>query len=317
MPTFFIKHTTNYTYSNTVIDGATLTRLHPVNDSKQQVVSHTLSITNNPRIETFQDYYHNIVGSFMITEPHTKLSIISEIEVETMGIQYPNDTEPIEKQWDALFALKYHTDYIDYLKYKIFDGTPDILDIIKTKDLSTLSPYKLVLEFSEYIYKNFKYMPGITNVDSKLDLVWKLKAGVCQDFTHILLQMIRMVGIPAKYVSGYICPSGSNTRGEGATHAWIEAYIPFYGWLGFDPTNNVIANEYHVKLATGRAYSDCAPIKGVFKGNVESELHVKVEVKTNKNDLTPSFPDQKMALEDAYNSYKRNLELTQQYQQQQ
>lgn len=318
MPKFFIKHITEYSYSKEVIDGSTLIRLHPINNDYQKVISHTISVTNNHFIETFVDFFNNRAGTFMITEPHNKLNINSDIEIETISKIFPEDSEDVSKQWDKLKSIKHNTEFIDFLKYKTFDGTPDIYELIKTKDFNVLSPYKIVLEFCEFIYKNFKYIQGVTHVDSKLDHAWQLKAGVCQDFTNILLQMVRMLGIPAKYVSGYIiCPSDSNTRGDGATHAWIEAYIPFYGWLGIDPTNNAIANEYHVKLATGRDYNDCAPVKGVFKGNVESKMQVIVEVKTHKLNEPISFPENPASTTEINNSYKRNLEFVQQHQQQQ
>ena len=92
----------------------------------------------------------------------------------------------------------------------------------------------------------------------------EIKAGVCQDFAHILLVMLRLLNIPARYVSGYVCPHDHNLRGEGATHAWVEAYIPFYGWLGLDPTNNCIVNDFHVRLAIGRSFSDCSPVRGTL-----------------------------------------------------
>ncbi|MGA1227394.1 MAG: transglutaminase family protein [Tamlana sp.] len=316
MPKFYIKHLTKYTYSDFVIDGANLIRLHPINDDCQQVISHTLSVTNNPFVETFFDCFNNRVGSFMVIEPHNYLSISSEIEVETVAQPFPDDMVDISTQWHELKSLKTNPGFIDFLKYKTFDGTPEILEMIQSKDLSIISPYRIALEFCEYIFKNFNYIQGITNVDSKLDLVWKLKAGVCQDFTNILLQMLRMLGIPARYVSGYICPIDSNTRGEGATHAWIEAYMPFYGWLGLDPTNNIIANAYHVKLATGRDYKDCAPVKGVYKGNAKEDLFVKVKVSTAKtNTKNLVFPVNKN--DKASNSYRQNLEMVQQIQQQQ
>lgn len=172
-------------------------------------------------------------------------------------------------------------------------------------------------ELCDYVFKNFKYIQGVTNVGSSLDDVWKLKAGVCQDFTNILLQMIRMTGIPARYVSGYICTTGDITRGEGATHTWIEAYIPFYGWLGLDPTNNIIANENHVRLAVGRNYNDCAPVKGVFKGNVDEDLFVKVEVNTKKDHTESAVPLNTFIGSETNNSYQQNLERIQQQQQQQ
>jgi transglutaminase-like putative cysteine protease len=108
--------------------------------------------------------------------------------------------------------------------------------------------------------------------------VWKLKSGVCQDFAHILLIMLRLVGIPARYVSGYICPNKNGMRGEGATHAWVEAYIPSYGWLGLDPTNNCLVNETHVRLAVGKNFSDCSPVKGTYRGTSNHTMEVSVAV---------------------------------------
>jgi len=315
MATFFIKHITKYTYSNAVIDGATLTRLHPINDDYQKVTSHLISVTNNPFIETFTDFFGNRVGTFMVTEPHHELNIISEIEVKTSNKLFPEDTIEVNKQWEELKASKNKIEYIDFLKQKPFSGSQDINNLIAEKKLTEKTPYKALLELCEYIHTNFKYIQGITDVNTPLDDVWKLKAGVCQDFTNVLLEMLRMLDIPARYVSGYICPNDDITRGEGATHAWIEAYIPFYGWLGVDPTNNTIANENHVRLAVGRNYNDCSPVKGVFKGEDEAQMQVTVEVRTSKNLKTPSTELSSTTV--TTNSYKRNLEHLQQIQQQQ
>ena len=316
MATFYIKHITKYSYSNAVIDGATLTRLHPINDDYQKVVSHLISVTNNPFIETFIDFFNNRVGTFMVTEPHKELSIISELEVKTTDKIFPDDSVDNVSQWKELNNIKNTIDFIDFTKHKSFSGSQDIKDIILNKNLKTKSPYKAVLELCEYVNTNFKYKSGITNVDTPLEEAWKLKAGVCQDFTNVLLQMVKILGVPARYVSGYICPNEEITRGEGATHAWVEAYIPFYGWLGIDPTNNAIANENHVRIAVGRNYDDCSPVKGVFKGNVEAELQVKVEVKTSKNKISQEMQLNTLVSE-ASNSYQRNLEIVQQQGQQQ
>lgn len=316
MATFFIKHITKYSYSGPVIDGATLTRLHPINDDYQKVTSHLISITNNPFIETFIDFYNNRVGTFMVTEPHDELSIISDIEVITSERLFPDDSVDAEAQWSELKTIKNNPDFIDFTKHKPFSGIEDISNFIQEKMLRTKSPFKAVLELCEYVHTNFEYKSGITNVDTPLEEAWKLKAGVCQDFTNVLLKMVKILGIPARYVSGYICPNDDITRGEGATHAWIEAYIPFYGWLGIDPTNNAIANENHVRLAIGRNYNDCSPVKGVFKGKVEAELQVKVEVNTVKSKALYETELNTISSE-TNNSYQRNLELMQQQQQQQ
>ncbi|UKM64890.1 transglutaminase family protein [Flavobacteriaceae bacterium GSB9] len=313
MATFFIKHITKYSYSDKVIDGANFIRLHPINDAYQKVNSHFITITNNPYIDTFFDFYNNHVGTFMVTEPHYELSITSEIEVETTSRLLPNDLTEAEIQWNYLKTNKHHVDFLDFLMHRPFTGSQEILDLFKTIKIHSKTPYKAVLELCEYIYENFEYKKGITNVNTSLDDIWNLKAGVCQDFTAVLLQMFRMLGIPARYVSGYICSSNNDTIGEDATHAWIEAYIPFYGWLGIDPTNNAIADENHVRLAIGRKYSDCSPVKGVFKGNVESKMEVSVEVKTDKHQKTVPIS----STTDYNNSFQRNLELSKQQNQQQ
>jgi transglutaminase-like putative cysteine protease len=129
-----------------------------------------------------------------------------------------------------------------------------------------------------YIYQHFQYQKGITTVETTIDEILEHRSGVCQDFAHVLLQMLRTLGIPARYVSGYICPNKSGMRGEGATHAWIEYYLPGYGWVGLDPTNNVFAGPYHVRLATGRHFGDCSPVKGTFKGLAHQNLSVFVSV---------------------------------------
>lgn len=311
MATFFIKHVTKYTYSDTVIDGATLTRLHPINDDFQKVTSHLITITNNPLIQTHIDYFKNRVGTFMITEPHNKLTISSELEITTAARLLPEDNIKITEQWQQLSTIKNTIEFFDFTKPKKNSSNQDIEDIILDKHLKTKTPYKAVLELCEYIHNNFEYKSGITNVDTNLEDVWKLKAGVCQDFTMVLLQMVRKLGVPARYVSGYICPNDDIIRGFGATHAWVEAYIPFYGWLGIDPTNNTIANEHHVRISVGRNYNDCSPVKGVFKGVVEAEMGVKVEVKTSKNKISQEMELNIIPVH-PNNSYKRNLHIKQQ-----
>jgi transglutaminase-like putative cysteine protease len=173
------------------------------------------------------------------------------------------------------------------------------------------------------VYNNFKYIKGITTIETTLDEIWDLKAGVCQDFAHILLVMLRLMGIPARYVSGYVCPHDNNLRGEGATHAWVEAYIPFYGWLGIDPTNNCVVNDLHVRLAIGRNFSDCSPVKGTYKGTAKQTLEVGVSVshedglvaKKEAAILTPQVVSASLVNdEENGNSYRRYMQMVQQQQ---
>ena len=137
--------------------------------------------------------------------------------------------------------------------------------------------------------------------------------------------MLRLLGIPARYVSGYVCPHDNDLRGEGATHAWVDAYIPFYGWLGLDPTNNCIVNDRHVRLAIGRNFSDCSPVKGTYKGTAEQTLEVGVSVShedgvTDKKIaavLMPQVVTVKFNEDGSINnSYRKYMEMMQQQQKQ-
>jgi len=129
-----------------------------------------------------------------------------------------------------------------------------------------------------FIFTNFQYVKGITTIETTVEEILLHRSGVCQDFAHVMLEVLRNLQIPGRYVSGYICPSKNGMRGEGATHAWVEAWIPGYGWAGIDPTNDVWVSNHHVKLAVGRNFYDCSPVKGTFKGSAKQSLSVYVSV---------------------------------------
>jgi transglutaminase-like putative cysteine protease len=325
MPEFKIQHLTKYTYPAPVRDSANQIILYPIQDDYQEVVKQEIMISGDPVIDTFIDYYGNKVGSFTYSEPHSAMLINSKILVHTKYRNLPgNDIFPAQ-QWEDLKLLRYMVPYIDFLKLEYFEGFNELKELVESEKSKDDTPYQAALRFCRYVYDNFKYIKGVTTVETQLDEIWKLKAGVCQDFAHILTFMLRLVDIPARYVSGYICTHRSTTmRGEGATHAWAEAYIPDYGWLGIDPTNNCIANETHIRLAVGRNFSDCSPVKGVFKG--ASNHHLEVSVSVGYEDDAPSMhhqgefievPEHKPINEFARNSYQRYMEMLQQQQQQQ
>ncbi len=323
MPEFKIQHITKYTYPSAVRDSANQIILFPIKDEYQEVIRQELTITGDPVIDTYIDYYGNEVGSFTHSEPHTSLIISSRLSVNTYNRPLPgNDIFP-SQQWDDLKRLRYMVPYIDFLKQEYFEGFDELKALVESEKSKDDTPYQVALRFCRYVYDNFKYIKGVTTVETTLDEIWKLKAGVCQDFAHILTLMLRLVHIPARYVSGYICTNRSTAlRGEGATHAWAEAYIPDYGWLGIDPTNNCIANDTHIRLAVGRSFLDCSPVKGVYKGASEHLLEVAVSVgeddaASHHHIETTEVPEFKPVNEAAKNSYQRYMEMIQQQQQQQ
>ena len=326
MPEFEIQHITRYTYDGPVRDSANQIILYPIKDIYQEVLKHEVIITGNPVVDTFIDYYGNEVGTFTYSEPHTQLTITSKVTVNTRHRPFPvNDIFP-GQQWEDLKRLKYMVPYIDFLRQEYFEGFDEVAKLVEQECSKDDTPYQVALRFCQYIYDNFEYIKGVTTVETTLDEIWKLKAGVCQDFAHILMEMLRLAHIPARYVSGYICTSKNGFRGEGATHAWAEAYIPDYGWLGIDPTNNCIANETHVRLAVGRNFSDCSPVKGVYKGAHAHRLEVSVAV-DDENSINAEFKPVTEPAEATIskpvtstytkNSYQRYMEMMQQQQQQQ
>ncbi len=313
MPLYKIKHITRYTYTSTVIDCTNQVMLYPIVDALLEVRNHEIKISNDPEIETFVDYFGNHIGVFSIVKPHTELLIESLAEVITKPIVFPVDDMKASEQWELLRNLKFHTAYMDFLKPEAFGSSEEVKNILNELVSEEKTPFQNAKVLSEYIYNNFLYQTGITNVETKTEEVWNLKAGVCQDFAHILLVFLKMFSIPARYVSGYICPKDKEMRGEGATHAWVEAYIPNYGWLGLDPTNNCIVNDQHVRLATGRNFADCTPVKGTYKGSGEHTLDVSVEIKNgsakkaNEKPGVPKFSYQVKNPGEPINSYRYYL----------
>ncbi len=321
MPTYKIKHITRYTYASSVIDCTNQVMLYPIIDSNLEVKKHEIKVSYDPEIEVFVDYFGNHVGVFSVIKPHNQLLIESTAEVVTKPVILPDDTADVLLQWEQLLAMKNEMTFMDFFKQEAFTSSHDVKNILDDATGYGQSPFTIAKSLSEFVYKNFEYKKGITNVETKTEEVWNLKAGVCQDFAHVLLVFLRMFDIPSRYVSGYICPKDKEMRGEGATHAWVEAYLPGYGWLGLDPTNNCIASDQHVRLAVGRNFSDCTPVKGTYKGSGEHTLEVSVDIKNGiskkpSQHEQPKFSYQSKNPGEPINSYRHYLEIQQKQQQQ-
>ena len=317
MPEYRIKHITKYSYSTPVIDSANQVMLFPIDDQQQNVKKHELLISHSPQVEIFTDYFGNKVGIFSVIKPHAELTIQSIIEVITHPVQVPGNERPVTAQWEELGIIREQFPYMDFMLIEHCDLADEISGAVESTKTTDSTPFSLAELLSSFVYHNFEYKKGITNVETKVDEIWKIKAGVCQDFAHVLSMMLRIAGIPARYVSGYICPKNHELRGEGATHAWVEAYIPYYGWIGLDPTNNCIASDRHVRLAVGRNFSDCTPVKGTYKGSSEHILEVSVtiengEPRPQEDGLTPVFTYQVHNPSTPANSYRRFMEIQQQ-----
>jgi transglutaminase-like putative cysteine protease len=317
MALFQIKHITRYTYQSPVTDSVNQIMLYPQEDERQQVNNHQLTVTGNPSIETFNDHFGNRLGIFTLVDPHTQLSIVSELVVQTKATALPQVTHPAGMQWEALAQLQHDYLLMDYLQQEGFEAATEVQQQVNAIVNRETAPLDAANELSAFVYNNFQYQKGITSVETGIDEVWGLRGGVCQDFAHILLVMLRMINIPARYVSGYICPRNNELRGEGATHAWVEAYLPFYGWLGLDPTNNCITDDRHIRLAVGRSFYDCTPVKGTYRGGAAHTLEVSVVIGNDDEEkgeqhVSPVFSYQVHAEAPAANSYRQFMEQQQQ-----
>ncbi|MEY2868554.1 MAG: hypothetical protein RIR01_1009 [Bacteroidota bacterium] len=275
MAVFNIIHITKYKYNLPIKESINEIRLFPHNFENQDVLQYQLSITQNPNVSYTNDYHGNRVGNFNTLEAHNEMTIESRMLVRVNhSLKIPEFDETKAKD------LNLHNDIylLRLCSPETIEKQEEINSILKEIDYENKSIIALAFDCSQYIYNNFTYSKGITNIETTVDEILGHRKGVCQDFAHVLLQLLRTAGIPSRYVSGYICPNESGLRGEGATHAWVEIYTPKQGWLGIDPTNNIWTMDNHVKLSVGMNFNDCTPVKGTFKGISKQTLSVFVSI---------------------------------------
>jgi Transglutaminase-like superfamily/Bacterial transglutaminase-like N-terminal region len=252
-------------------------RIYPYFSEEQEILQHDLTISNYPDVQVYRDYWGNRVGLFSIIESHDELVIESKLLIRTTrnnAVEPKPDSDFIHLKAEVQNNLQ----LIEMMKPEIIAKQDEIQRICDTVYEENKCIANVVSECSDHIFQNFTYSKGITTIETTVDEILEHQRGVCQDFAHLLLQILRTLEIPCRYVSGYICPHKNGMRGEGATHAWVEAWIPGYGWAGIDPTNNIWVTNTHVKLAVGRNFTDCSVVKGTFKGPARQELFVFVSV---------------------------------------
>jgi len=234
-------------------------------------------------INEYTDFFGNKVMYFAIQQEHKKLTVTVSSLISKDNAVVKNSHYNIISWEDAgkLFSEQ-RPEYFDARQYIPETEMTEISSEVREYALSSFSPGKSLFDATydlmQRIHRDFEFKPGFTTIATPLITVMKLRKGVCQDFAHLMLQILRTLEIPCKYVSGYICPQKNGMRGEGATHAWIEAWIPGTGWTGIDPTNNVWVESKHVKLAVGRNFTDCSVVKGTYKGSAKQELFVVVSI---------------------------------------
>jgi transglutaminase-like putative cysteine protease len=277
---YSIRHVTRFLYSASITESMTEVRMQPRTEGPQRCLKFELTIQPRARLQAYRDHLGNVVHHFDIAGKHKELKITAESTVEVNALTaLPDEVGP--EVWEVLEQTRRGGEHWDYLQPSKFVPESPLLDeLITDWHLERReSPLSMLRHINTAIYEHFDYVPKATSVDSPIDHALGSRRGVCQDFAHIMLALLRRLGIPARYVSGYLYHGEHHDRSEAnATHAWIEAWLPELGWIGFDPTNNLLAEERHIRTAIGRDYGDVPPTRGVFKGAANSELSVGVQV---------------------------------------
>ena len=268
--------------------------MHPRSDANQRCLTFHLSVSPRCRVFSYRDHLGNNVHHFDIPSQHRQLVIVAESLVEVQpAIEIPSFLAP--DAWADLDSIVANGDYWEFLFASEFCAATPLLDQLAI-DLDVRrrdDPLMLLHELNERIYRYFDYVPRSTKVDSPIDVALTSRKGVCQDFAHIMITLIRTkLRIPCRYVSGYLAhratdrPEEDDRSAASATHAWIEVLMPHFGWVGFDPTNWLVAGERHIRTAIGRDYADVPPTHGMFRGRATSELTVAVRVTPSEGALT-------------------------------
>ena len=283
-----VRHLTTYEYQFEGSLSYNEAWLQPRNLPYQQVLKHQLTIDPLPNERsTRPDFFGNQVDYFSVQQKHKNFAIDSTSIIERSIPNYANSKYAglsWENWRDEL--KKFHKDRIEIRQFCLPSPLIPYSDQLKEFALVSFQPGRDLLEalhaLNHRIYKAFEYKQGFTTIATPLKKVIEARKGVCQDFAHVAISCLRTLGLPARYVSGYIetlPPEGADALvGSAASHAWFASFVPGIGWVDFDPTNNTLAKEQHITVAWGRDYTDVPPIKGVIFNSGPHELSVLVDV---------------------------------------
>ena len=274
-----VLHRTTFVYAGKAHDSFNEVRLRPVSDSQQRCLDFRLNLTPGVETREYEDFYHNRVNHFEVIPEHNRLSIeaVSTVETTPLADRPPVPRVPIEDLERSaereMLAEFYNSSHYVPLEVELWREAQDALAEGRS------DVWDDVRRLGQHVYRRFAYRPHSTGVNTRATDVLKLRMGVCQDFAHVHLGLCRSMGIPARYVSGYFFNTTRRPREIEASHAWIEAWIPDFGWASFDPTHDRVADDRYVKVAVGRDYADIRPVNGTYRGAPTRSLKVTVTVR--------------------------------------
>ncbi len=277
-----VSHRTTFHYAEPVTQSVNTLHLVPRTFPYQKTIASSVRVTPVAGVRKFTDLFQNITHHFELPAAHSELEIASMIKVHNLpleisaasrdvGLDGYADASVKEVVWPYLQDSRWVSRHPDVWRQAV--------DIAR----SARSVFAQAGAMMSWIHEEFRYEPGSTNVSTHLEETFAMRCGVCQDFTHVMLGLCRSVGISARYASGYLYNGPADTLvGAQASHAWAEVYLPGAGWIGFDPTNNNLADERYVKVAVGRDYDDVSPVRGSYLGTGHCRMEVLVEVEKTR-----------------------------------
>lgn len=319
---YAIRHLTRYRYSTPVWQSMLEVRMQPRSENRQRCFTFRLSVNPRARIFSYMDYLGNQVHHFDLPSHHRELTIVADSLVNVDPADPWPPAVPYEA-WGELAEAIDQEDHWPMLMPSHFARTSPPLEALARElgvaERGDRDPFTLLKDINSGIYRAFAYGTMTTAVNSPIEHSLASRTGVCQDFAHIMIALVRNLRIPCRYVSGYLhhaleCQDRSS---EGATHAWVEALVPTLGWVGFDPTNDLLVGTRHIRTAIGRDYADVPPTIGTMKGHALTELQVRVRVSESKA-LLP--PDQEFAADEEWSLFlktEQQTDLLHQHQRQQ
>ncbi|MDX2022607.1 MAG: transglutaminase family protein [Deltaproteobacteria bacterium] len=283
-----IVHQTEYLYTEPVSVSHHMAHLVPRNSGSQTCLTRELTISPEPAIRRERvDSFGNRCVYFSIQEPHSRLVVLSKALVDVLPAE---QSLPFSGQaWNVVrqrLATEHRPDILSAYGF-VFPSpyavhAPGLAEYARPSFAEGRPLLETVADLTKRIYQDFKYDPTSTTVSTPVGEVLRLRRGVCQDFAHLQIACLRTHGLAARYVSGYLLtkppPGQARLVGADASHAWLSVFVPEFGWVDFDPTNNVVPGEEHVQVAVGRDFGDVAPVRGVILGGGQHRVIVSVDV---------------------------------------
>lgn len=274
-----IRHRTRYDYEGRVSLSYNEARMSPLTDTHQVVLESNIKVSPNIAVvSNYRDYWGTRVTGFDMSGSHDYLEVDAQATVEVHRVERAVDPDET-LSWEELASDEIQDAQSDFLpQSKLSDPGADVRGIV-AEYRSLPSPHAAAHAVMSFLREHMEYVPGVTGVHTNAESAWKEKRGVCQDLAHVGIGALRSLGIPARYVSGYIHPRPDAAIGEevaGQSHAWLEWFDG--EWRSWDPTNHKAASDMHVSVARGRDYRDVTPLKGIQTGGRHSSLTVSVLV---------------------------------------